>query len=288
MTEAEALLAAIEAHPDDDTPRLAYADWLDEQDEPIQAELIRVQCAIAALDAAAISVRNAHVHLWRRQQDLLEYHRHELLGSLADVIKPLDAVFERGFLTEITLAARAFVANAACLSQWRPRPVIRVTGAAEAMPLLSNCPDAYVISCLEMRSSRSSWGLPLDDDNFPRLFRQAKHWSLRRLDLSGCFLSDPAIDQLVEPDQPHWPLNDLDLSWNEFTDSGVRRLVESPLFPRLERLSLEANIMLTNDSARLLAAAAGQLKHLNVSRTSITGTGQQLLLSRKGTKIDLF
>ncbi|MBY0457150.1 MAG: TIGR02996 domain-containing protein, partial [Gemmataceae bacterium] len=31
MTDQEALLAAIFAHPEEDTPRLAYADWLDEQ-----------------------------------------------------------------------------------------------------------------------------------------------------------------------------------------------------------------------------------------------------------------
>jgi uncharacterized protein (TIGR02996 family) len=33
-----ALLAAICAEPDDDTPRLAYADWLDEQDRHVQTE----------------------------------------------------------------------------------------------------------------------------------------------------------------------------------------------------------------------------------------------------------
>lgn len=41
-----ALLAAIAADPDDDTRRLAYADWLDEQDEHDRAELIRVQCEL--------------------------------------------------------------------------------------------------------------------------------------------------------------------------------------------------------------------------------------------------
>jgi uncharacterized protein (TIGR02996 family) len=29
MTDGFALLRAIELHPDDDTPRLVYADWLD-------------------------------------------------------------------------------------------------------------------------------------------------------------------------------------------------------------------------------------------------------------------
>ena len=32
--EADALLDAIFAEPDDDTPRLVYADWLDDRDDP--------------------------------------------------------------------------------------------------------------------------------------------------------------------------------------------------------------------------------------------------------------
>lgn len=47
MSDESALLAAIAANPDDDTARLAYADWLDENDRAEQAEFIRVQVAIA-------------------------------------------------------------------------------------------------------------------------------------------------------------------------------------------------------------------------------------------------
>ncbi len=36
--ELIALLDAIKDHPDDDTPRLVLADWLDEQDDPLDAE----------------------------------------------------------------------------------------------------------------------------------------------------------------------------------------------------------------------------------------------------------
>lgn len=43
MTEKEGLLAAIRAAPDDDLPRLVYADWLDEQGEDERAALIRWQ-----------------------------------------------------------------------------------------------------------------------------------------------------------------------------------------------------------------------------------------------------
>lgn len=37
---------SIHANPLENTPRLVYADWLDEHDEPEQAELIRLQCGM--------------------------------------------------------------------------------------------------------------------------------------------------------------------------------------------------------------------------------------------------
>jgi uncharacterized protein (TIGR02996 family) len=37
----------ILANPDDDTPRLIYADWLDEYGDSLQAEFIRTQCELA-------------------------------------------------------------------------------------------------------------------------------------------------------------------------------------------------------------------------------------------------
>jgi uncharacterized protein (TIGR02996 family) len=43
MSEQEALLRAVCADVKDDTVRLAYADWLDENDEPERASLIRLQ-----------------------------------------------------------------------------------------------------------------------------------------------------------------------------------------------------------------------------------------------------
>lgn len=47
MSDGEALLAAICANPDEDTPRLVYADWLDENGRHKHAELIRLQIALA-------------------------------------------------------------------------------------------------------------------------------------------------------------------------------------------------------------------------------------------------
>lgn len=49
MTTEEGLLADILAKPDDDLPRLVYADWLDENGQTERAEFIRVQVGHNAL-----------------------------------------------------------------------------------------------------------------------------------------------------------------------------------------------------------------------------------------------
>ena len=68
MTEA-ALLAAVGAHPDDDTPRLVYADWLEEAGRAEQAEFTRVQCRLEAggpadPDYPDLLLREEELKLW--------------------------------------------------------------------------------------------------------------------------------------------------------------------------------------------------------------------------------
>jgi uncharacterized protein (TIGR02996 family) len=69
-----ALEAAVIARADEDTPRLAYADWLDEHGDPVRAEWIRVQCRLADLSPAAPD----WFDLRERQEELacLLKHRH--------------------------------------------------------------------------------------------------------------------------------------------------------------------------------------------------------------------
>ena len=47
-TEPDGFLTRIREQPDDDGPRLIYADWLDEQNDP-RGEFIRTQLALARL-----------------------------------------------------------------------------------------------------------------------------------------------------------------------------------------------------------------------------------------------
>jgi len=90
MSDAPALLAAIRAAPDDDAPRLVYADWLDEHAQPERAEFIRVQCALA---------RTADPALRCREAELLAAHHDAIAGPFA--APDVRYVFRRGFITAI-------------------------------------------------------------------------------------------------------------------------------------------------------------------------------------------
>jgi uncharacterized protein (TIGR02996 family) len=51
--QQRALLRAIHDEPDDDAPRLVYADWLEEHGDPDRAQFIRIQCRIARREELA-------------------------------------------------------------------------------------------------------------------------------------------------------------------------------------------------------------------------------------------
>jgi uncharacterized protein (TIGR02996 family) len=81
------LLAAIASAPDDDGPRLVYADFLVEKGDPC-GELIQLQIARA----------RAKGEKTKREEQLYKKHWRALLGALAPAVK--GAVFERGFLVD--------------------------------------------------------------------------------------------------------------------------------------------------------------------------------------------
>ena len=96
MSERDAFLRAIRAHPDDDTARLVFADWLDEHNDPL-GTFVRVQ-----LELHPIRNRSDHPRfreLLKQEAALLRKHRAKWLGKAARVGKGVpetNVVFERG------------------------------------------------------------------------------------------------------------------------------------------------------------------------------------------------
>src|SRR5262245_29630352 len=90
--QQDAFLQAIFAAPDDDTPRLVYADWLDEHRDAPRAEFIRLQIELSRLSEDD----ERHWELKDRESALLEKHRAKWLGGIGKVVS--DPQFERGFV----------------------------------------------------------------------------------------------------------------------------------------------------------------------------------------------
>ncbi|AWM36155.1 hypothetical protein GobsT_60750 [Gemmata obscuriglobus] len=92
MSDEKALLDAIWEHPHDDTVRLAYADWLDEHEQPARAEFIRVQIGAARLNRWD----EPYPALVKREDELLVKHEAEWRAKVPK--KWVKSQFHRGFL----------------------------------------------------------------------------------------------------------------------------------------------------------------------------------------------
>jgi uncharacterized protein (TIGR02996 family) len=66
MSDGDALYRAVLANPDDDTPRLVYADWLQENGRAEEAEFIRAECRLHADEPydADLLDRQGELRLW--------------------------------------------------------------------------------------------------------------------------------------------------------------------------------------------------------------------------------
>ncbi|MEO8699864.1 MAG: TIGR02996 domain-containing protein [Kofleriaceae bacterium] len=99
-----ALLQAVYDAPDDDAPRLVYADALQERDDP-RGELVAIQLGImdksaegrarSSAEGDAKSIDSQTIR--RREKELLDTHGKQWLGALAPIVMA-GYRFERGFL----------------------------------------------------------------------------------------------------------------------------------------------------------------------------------------------
>jgi uncharacterized protein (TIGR02996 family) len=106
MSHDDAFIQAIIDNPDDDSPRLVYADWLEENGRPERADFIRVQCALAHLPHGDPR-REA---LEARERELLEGHQEEWAGPLEGMVEKLE--FHRGFIEAVRIEPEDFLTHA--------------------------------------------------------------------------------------------------------------------------------------------------------------------------------
>jgi uncharacterized protein (TIGR02996 family) len=135
------LLRDISAHPDDDGPRLAYADRLEETGaDDARAEFIRVQCQLEPLRGHGHGAGNPHggdcptclraARLGRRERDLLHDGGRWLPEAFAGRVGGLGIPshrFLRGFVGEVELPCDAWQKHGPALVRAAPVTRVRLT-----------------------------------------------------------------------------------------------------------------------------------------------------------------
>ena len=288
MSDEDALLAAIAAHPEEDTPRLAYADWLDEHADAFpgagtRAEFIRVQCEVARVRRLGPQERDPRYEWFRaREQELLASHRRALFGPLGDDAgREFIVRVARGFVAELRADVSAFLPRAASVAALRPPPEVTVTGVVDRWFDLITDPCLPVVTRLVMQQRRFSGPLAISSGIVQRMGELGRHNRLRSLDLAQCQIGDGGLLYLAEHGEI-WRLEELDLTMNGINYVGLVEFLESPIPAGLRSLNLSGN-PLTEPAVRALAErwpVPGRLECLVVWDVALTPTGRQVLQDR--------
>jgi uncharacterized protein (TIGR02996 family) len=293
MSDEDAILAAISAHPQEDTPRLAYADWLDEHGLHIKAEFIRVQIAVKTISELPSVEQGKQIHLFRRQQELLDDHLADLVGPLANDLGYFDVIFDRGFVAELKLDAGRLLKHAGAIRALKPLPEITVKDVAWWLREKGDITEELQLaSAIIMQSDERSDPVPLDVGSISGSFAFKAPWTrLRKLDVSRCGIGDAGILTIVGNNEfDLFPsLSDLDVTANDIGDEGIRMLVRSPGWPRLRKLVLAHN-PLGLEAPNFLAAGAGtsRLQFLDLRHSNIRPDDRPVLLRFFGGRVALF
>lgn len=134
-SEQRALFQSILAHPDDDAPRLIYADWLEEHNDTIRAEFIRVQIGLARDECQSPKWRK----LVFRARKLYNYRWSKPMHG-----KVIHCEFARGFVDRITIFSKRFAETAEKLFEIEPIQVLKLANLQAAR---GNIPVAELARC---------------------------------------------------------------------------------------------------------------------------------------------
>jgi uncharacterized protein (TIGR02996 family) len=276
MHDPAAFLAAIAASPDDDLPRLVYADWLDENGDADRAEFIRIQCELERCTPD----EDRRQQLKKRQTALLKSHSEVWTTDLRTAgLGELAFAYRRGFPHSATLAAPRFAHVAEPLFRLAPtvRAVHLLHGTGQVQSLLRT-PQLGQVAELELSEMCRCGRCPILAE-LRDLFASPLVANLTRLNVSHDRIDPETVAALVS--SPHLrQLRALDLSHNALGLGGVRVLAAARSFTHLHELNLSENGV-SASGGQVIARAAWLkgLRVLNLSRNRLTDTSGRALLN---------
>jgi len=298
MDHRESFVSEILEHPEDDTPRLIYADWLEERGDP-RAELIRVQCALSNLPPNDAKDRP---RLLREERRLLfEHGEHfkrdlrERLGVVGDELSDSFKQFDRGFMECLRVNNEAEVSRLKNFVQLQPLntlelfvPLATLFAAVEPEWLAR-----FRGLTLGGSVDRHSWHRMLYSDLFPALRELSLSRTLTpgeleslcgsdcarqltRFDLNFARLGDDGLERLCANGGLE-SIKRLNLTRCDIGEAGLKSLCDGPM-SQLNSLDLSNNHLLP-ESMKYFASAHQELRELKLYSCGITSEHCEQLVS---------
>jgi uncharacterized protein (TIGR02996 family) len=142
----EGFLRTILDAPEDDAPRLVYADWLEEHGQPERAEFIRIECEQTTIRSDPVVAPNRwdSPRFWEleeRRKQLYDRYAAQWFAPLFRVIRGGEMSTRRGFPWHVALAARRFIELGEAI--FRAAPTVEdvfLDRLGRNMPDLARCP----------------------------------------------------------------------------------------------------------------------------------------------------
>jgi len=276
------LLDKILAAPDDDAPRLVWADWLTERGDP-RGELIHVQCALAA----GRSDGETRAALLARERALLTEHGRWLLDALGldgerTAVAGVDdapsggarAHFHRGLLDVLEVPIEHWVAAEDALVE-TPLTALVLTDVdarhAEALATLRGPPTLATLALVRSFLDGGGAGAALAASPMVR--------GLRSLSLARAAIRDQAGAALVRA-AAFDGLEELELTGNRLGAGFADALAAAPWLGDVRTLRLD-ECHLGDDGVAALARAPGwrSLRTLRLDACSVHAPGAIALAS---------
>jgi len=241
-SDGEALFRAICEQPWEDTPRLVYADWLEENGEPERAAFIRFECEFPVRTPShpqyrELSKRESHFDSFRKQWDaeLPQFNGVKWSGF-----------FDRGFAYWVTFrSSKAFTEHAAAVFAAAPISFLEVRQLTDNT--ISRIIGPPYLGRPKQIILRGNYG----DEGVRKIAAASGLPRLESLCVWGRDCSDVGAELLAASNR--FPaLRCLSLSHHSLTNRGAIALAESPTLRTVTRLVLHGTRGLSGNVVRRL------------------------------------
>jgi uncharacterized protein (TIGR02996 family) len=301
-----AFLESIRENPLEDTPRLVYADWLEEQLDFARADFIRIQCRLARTSPGD-TVRE---ELQRQERELWFANQFQWKAESNLPTNLTTGVFDRGFPHPRHVELDAQMLLGMPDTVWRMAPLWGISflpRPVDILPHVAAMKELSQISELEI--------YPITEEIEPRLILPiltSPHLkNLRTLQLNGIRCQPEHLRVAIESGNLRncmrlrisaMPLGELGCSWIanskdlleleslelsacQIGDEGCRTLAQANNLPSLSRLRLPQN-QIGRDGAKHLTRSGWfhQLNVLELYYNHLGDTGAGILANEVGVK----